>query len=182
MLLFNSTGYRVPESLLSPLIRCKFDLAIFCPNYVTTSLDNSSGNECQKSRFEGDFLIIVFPELEKEFEIADMAHMSSSRTTSLERCQIHEGAWLKLYTNNSGSQNNGMLKFPTEITSCISDAITLVSTKLEPLLSKGSLPLNSVTGNDSSQHFNHKIHVLVSGSLHLVGGVLSILDPELENI
>jgi hypothetical protein len=43
VLVFNCTGERDPKALLLPLLDCEFQLVIFCPNSVTTSIDPSSG-------------------------------------------------------------------------------------------------------------------------------------------
>lgn len=150
VLLFNSTGDRSSESLLSPLLKCAFDYAIFCPNIVSTSADISS----------------------------DMASVMVSREQSLDRCLLNQKTWLKLAASGGAAtidQANGALP-QCVVLPCISDAISLLSTQPDSSSSSSAFQFWREASSDET----FSIHVLVVGSLHLVGGVLSILDPELK--
>lgn len=69
--------------------------------------------------------------------------------------------------------------------SCISHALLWVSQGRDPIFQPQSLPrnlLNHPTANSGASTLREAaaIHVLVTGSLHLVGGVLKLLDPSMS--
>ncbi|XP_060056202.1 folylpolyglutamate synthase, mitochondrial isoform X2 [Erinaceus europaeus] len=176
VLLFNSTGDRDPAALLKLLQPCKFDYAVFCPNLTEVS---SMGN-------------------------ADQQNFTVTLDQVLLRCLEHQQHWSRLDEGQVGPDLWGtpgpetagptsLLPTPCPasthrssslVFSCISHALQWISQGRDPVFQHPASPRGllahpvadsgaSVLGSAAA------IHVLVTGSLHLVGGVLRLLEPSL---
>ncbi|XP_059351170.1 folylpolyglutamate synthase, mitochondrial-like isoform X1 [Daphnia carinata] len=129
VLMFNTTGDRNASLLLAPLIRCQFDVAIFCSNIIC--IDNESASK-------------------------DLLNLMVTKDQQVRRSNVNSDAWLEngFRSNGTSSQKQIVVALPT-----ISSALDYVNTEL----------VDNETG---------ELDVLVTGSLHLVGGVLSLLDTD----
>ncbi|XP_075841973.1 folylpolyglutamate synthase, mitochondrial isoform X2 [Microtus pennsylvanicus] len=181
VLLFNSTGDRDPAVLLKLLQRtdttsplglqpCQFDYAVFCPNLTEVS----------------------------STENADQQNFTVTLDQVLLRCLQHQQHWSCLGEKQAGpdlwsspapepgawhpphSASTNSLVF-----SCISHALQWISQGRDPIFQPPSPPrslLSHPTASSGASILREAaaIHVLVTGSLHLVGGVLKLLEPSLS--
>ncbi|XP_070374806.1 folylpolyglutamate synthase, mitochondrial isoform X1 [Equus asinus] len=177
VLLFNSTGDRDPAALLKLLQPCQFHYAVFCPNLTEVS---PTGNE-------------------------DQQNFTVTLDQVLLRCLTHQQHWSRLdkeqaspnLWNSPGPEPGGpaslllapCLPHPVStsslVFSCISHALQWISQGRDPVFQPPSPPrgllAHPVAGSGASVlREAAAIHVLVTGSLHLVGGVLKLLEPSLS--
>ncbi|XP_054440312.1 folylpolyglutamate synthase, mitochondrial isoform X2 [Pteronotus mesoamericanus] len=172
VLLFNSTGDRDAATLLKLLQPCQFDYAVFCPNLAeVSSTDN-----------------------------ADQQNFMVTLDQVLLRCLEHQRHWSRLHEGQSGPdvwsaprlEPAGLAPCPLHahstsslVFSCISHALQWISQGRDPVFQTPS-PAQGLLAHpvaDSGARVLREaaaIHVLVTGSLHLVGGVLKLLEPSLS--
>ncbi|XP_023211658.1 folylpolyglutamate synthase, mitochondrial-like isoform X2 [Centruroides sculpturatus] len=172
VLLFNCTGERKAETLLTPLIDLPFDLVVFSPNKLDLTKDATSDQsnftvdpdkeliQCERNMKVWNYLLSSVYEEE----------ISSNATGTLSK---------SLLSHSSEQNNNNTIVF-----SCLKDALQFICNnhnsdlkKKVPMLTMpipnfSSFPLNLVTAKHLS--------LFVTGSIHLVGNVLSLIDPELQ--
>ncbi|KAM6986799.1 folylpolyglutamate synthase, mitochondrial [Aplochiton taeniatus] len=163
VLLFNATGERDSASMLKLLVPCHFDFAVFCPN-ITEAIAACN---------------------------ADQQNFNVSVENMLTRCLDNQRSW-RLH-NGQGAEPGAQLLieegFPlvvdncndTLVFPCIFSALQWISQGRDPVLAqpdKRVMPVTpSVQAKAAPMRQAPAIHVLVTGSLHLVGGVLKHLDP-----
>ncbi|XP_006834862.1 PREDICTED: folylpolyglutamate synthase, mitochondrial isoform X2 [Chrysochloris asiatica] len=174
VLLFNATGDRDRVALLKLLQPCQFDYAVFCPNLTEVS---SVGNE-------------------------DQQNFTVTLDQVLLRCLEHQQHWSKLAASpdlwgppslESGGPTSLLLvphpphahSTSSLIFSCISHALQWISQGRDPIFQPSGLPRGLLTHPVVSRGARIlqeavAVHVLVTGSLHLVGGVLKLLEPSLS--
>nr|XP_048288083.1 folylpolyglutamate synthase, mitochondrial isoform X1 [Myodes glareolus] len=177
VLLFNSTGDRDPAVLLKLLQPCQFDYAVFCPNLTEVSAT----------------------------ENADQQNFTVTLDQVLLRCLQHQQHWSYLGEKqadpdlwSSPSPEPGgpgsmlLARHPPHsastnslVFSCISHALQWISQGRDPIFQPPSPPrslLSHPTASSGASILREAaaIHVLVTGSLHLVGGVLKLLEPSLS--
>ncbi|XP_004613363.2 folylpolyglutamate synthase, mitochondrial isoform X1 [Sorex araneus] len=178
VLLFNSTGDRDPAALLKLLQPCRFDYAVFCPNLTEVS---STGN-------------------------ADQQNFMVTLDQVLLRCLEHQRLWGRLAEEQSGlhlweppaaPEPGGPASLrlaprlppaprPSSLVfSCISHALQWISQGRDPVFQPPGPPQSLLThpvaeSGASALRGAVAVHVLVTGSLHLVGGVLKLLQPTLS--
>ncbi|CAO2597897.1 Folylpolyglutamate synthase, mitochondrial [Lemmus lemmus] len=177
VLLFNSTGDRDPAVLLKLLQPCQFDYAVFCPNLTEVS----------------------------STENADQQNFTVTLDQVLLRCLQHQQHWSCLgekqaspdLWSSPGPEPGGpgsmlLTRRPPHSTStnslvfsCISHALQWISQGRDPIFQPPSPPrslLSHPTASSGASILQEAaaIHVLVTGSLHLVGGVLKLLEPSLS--
>ncbi|XP_024418170.2 folylpolyglutamate synthase, mitochondrial isoform X2 [Desmodus rotundus] len=177
VLLFNSTGDRDAAALLKLLQPCRFDYAVFCPNLTEVSpVDN-----------------------------ADQQNFTVTLDQVLLRCLEHQQHWSRLHEEQAspdlwgtpslepaGPQSLLLAPRPPHthstsslVFSCISHALQWISQGRDPVFQTPS-PAQGLLAHpvaDSGARVLRQaaaIHVLVTGSLHLVGGVLKLLEPSLS--
>ncbi|KAI0213240.1 Folylpolyglutamate synthase, mitochondrial [Lamellibrachia satsuma] len=151
VLVFNCTGDRSPESLLKHLLPCHFDCAVFCPNFASTYS-----------------------------KTADQTNYTVAPQTTQNKCVTNENAWLKLLSdqNIAGERNDIPSVASTRVFANIHDALQWIS--------QGRDPLFGMAANDSGKvpetlvKCRH-LQVLCVGSLHLIGGVLGLLQPDMNS-
>ncbi|XP_040505223.2 folylpolyglutamate synthase, mitochondrial isoform X10 [Gallus gallus] len=182
VLLFNATGDRDTAALLKLLLPCHFDYAVFCPNFTEVSVAANS----------------------------DQQNFNVTLENALTRCVENQKTWTRLMEEKGGPwlpaplEVGGLLQpdplrgalllvppaeRPLNSTSlvfpCISHALQWITQGRDPHLplpaSKvGAHPHPVATSGAVLLQEAAAIRVLVTGSLHLVGGVLKLLDPTLS--
>ncbi|XP_006892590.1 PREDICTED: folylpolyglutamate synthase, mitochondrial isoform X2 [Elephantulus edwardii] len=177
VLLFNATGDRDWAALLKLLQPCQFDYAVFCPNLTEVS---STGNADQQN-----FMVTLDQVLLRSFE--HQQHWSR-----LAEEQASQALWRPPGLEPSGSPSLLPAPHPPHphstsslIFSCISHALQWISQGRDPIFqspspSRGLLTHPVADSGASVLREAAAVHVLVTGSLHLVGGVLKLLDPSLS--
>ncbi|KAJ3605993.1 hypothetical protein NHX12_028036 [Muraenolepis orangiensis] len=163
VLVFNATGDRDSAAMLKLLVPCHFDFAVFCPN-ITEAIASCN---------------------------ADQQNFNVSVENMLTRCLDNERSWQQhhgapreplLIRDSSSSAAAEALVFP-----CILSALRWTAQGRDPVLLprdagqrvapvKPSVAAKAAVLRDAAE-----IHVLVTGSLHLVGGVLKHLDPSVSS-
>ncbi|KAJ8379600.1 hypothetical protein SKAU_G00003780 [Synaphobranchus kaupii] len=166
VLLFNATGERDCASLLKPLIDCRFDFAVFCPNIAETIAPHYS----------------------------DKHGTWTATETMLARCLGNQSRWRRL-SELEEKQGGGLLlegRLPllveqrthTLVFPCILSALWWITQGKDPVLASQGKFFFPVQHSDSAKSAPlrgaTKIHILITGSLHLVGGVLKHLDHSLS--
>ncbi|XP_061149656.1 folylpolyglutamate synthase, mitochondrial isoform X2 [Syngnathus typhle] len=164
ILLFNATGERDCAAMLKLLMPCHFDFAVFCPNITETI------TACN----------------------ADQQNFNVSVEHMLTRCLDNERSW-RLHNSTGNISGTPQLiedslslileeKADTLVFPCILSALQWITQGRDPVLVnpfKKVMPLKpSVMAKAAPLFDAAEIHVLITGSLHLVGGALKHLVPE----
>uniref|UniRef100_A0A672HL00 Folylpolyglutamate synthase n=1 Tax=Salarias fasciatus TaxID=181472 RepID=A0A672HL00_SALFA len=140
VLLFNTTGERDSAALLSLLVTCGFDFALFCPNISESPISQNF----RKNHSLG--------------------------VQMLDRCRENQNIWESLNAPRQQQLCRPLvagaapcsLAFP-----CILSALQWISRMEQPPSGGLQAPCS--------------VSVLVTGSLHLVGGALKLLEPSLNS-
>ncbi|XP_047426356.1 folylpolyglutamate synthase, mitochondrial isoform X2 [Mugil cephalus] len=162
VLLFNATGERDSTSMLKLLVSCDFDFAVFCPN-ITEAIASCN---------------------------ADQQNFNVSVENMLTRCLDNERSWRLLNSQGEikGTQlliKDSLSLVPenmgdTLVFPCILSALQWITQGKDSVLTepeKNVLPVKpSIMAKAAPLCEATDIHVLITGSLHLVGGVLKHLD------
>ncbi|XP_015685625.1 folylpolyglutamate synthase, mitochondrial [Protobothrops mucrosquamatus] len=183
VLLFNVTGDRDTAALLKLLLPCHFDYAVFCPNYTEVSTVGSADQQ--------NFNVTLENVLTRCLQ--NQNHWNRLMEAKLTQdpwfpVLPEVGGWLKqpplhsppLFAASSARPlNSNSLVFP-----CISHALQWVTQGRDPhlpaLAPQGLHPHPVASSGAVLLKEAVAIRVLVTGSLHLVGGVLKLLDPSLS--
>uniref|UniRef100_S4RZ12 Folylpolyglutamate synthase n=1 Tax=Petromyzon marinus TaxID=7757 RepID=S4RZ12_PETMA len=157
VLLFNMTGDRDSAAILGLLQACQFDCAVFCPNITNISPD-SSGEQVNYT---------VTPE-------RVMAQCAANQTAWDQLCRTRTtpSRAAAFWAPDPGASRHGAAApaprplsratcrnpaIPSSaVFPCISEALRWIGSELEPEL--------------------RRVQVLITGSLHLVGGALKCLE------
>uniref|UniRef100_A0A6I8NEW9 Folylpolyglutamate synthase n=2 Tax=Ornithorhynchus anatinus TaxID=9258 RepID=A0A6I8NEW9_ORNAN len=178
VLLFNASGDRDTAALLKLLQPCQFDYAVFCPNFAEVS---TVGNADQQN-FTVTLDHMLTRCLENQKQWNGLVEEKAGLDPWLPGSPDPEGPLhgpLRLVPSSPRPLNSNSLVF-----SCISHALQWISQGRDPhfqppaprglhnhpVASSGAVLLKEATA----------IRVLVTGSLHLVGGVLKLLDQSLS--
>ncbi|NWU62575.1 FOLC protein, partial [Pterocles burchelli] len=183
VLLFNATGDRDMAALLKLLVPCHFDYAVFCPNFTEVSV---AGNADQQN-----FNVTV--------ENALTRCLENQRTwTRLLEEKGGQDPWLPAPLRAGGllqpAPTRGSLLLvppaprplnsPALVFPCLAQALRWVAQGRDPQLAApaatGAHPHPAASSGAVLLREAAAIRVLVTGSLHLVGGVLRLLDPTLS--
>uniref|UniRef100_A0A803TCN2 Folylpolyglutamate synthase n=1 Tax=Anolis carolinensis TaxID=28377 RepID=A0A803TCN2_ANOCA len=162
VLIFNVTGDRDTAAFLKLLVPCQFDYAVFCPNFTEVS---TVGN-------------------------ADQQNFNVTLEHVLTRCLQNQHQWQRLTETGVDSDlwpldPLGETPLPppgtsTRVFPCASQALWWASQGRDPRLAtparRGSHALTTFPRLREAG----AIHVLVTGSLHLAGAALNLLDPSLS--
>ncbi|XP_039177373.1 folylpolyglutamate synthase, mitochondrial isoform X3 [Crotalus tigris] len=183
VLLFNVTGDRDTAALLKLLLPCHFDYAVFCPNYTEVSTVGSADQQ--------NFNVTLENVLTRCLQ--NQNHWNRLMEAKLTQdpwfpVLPEVGGWLKqpplhsppLFAAASARPlNSNSLVFP-----CISHALQWITQGRDPHLPalgpQGLHPHPVASSGAVLLKEAVAIRVLVTGSLHLVGGVLKLLDPSLS--
>uniref|UniRef100_A0A673BAA5 Folylpolyglutamate synthase n=1 Tax=Sphaeramia orbicularis TaxID=375764 RepID=A0A673BAA5_9TELE len=163
VLLFNATGERDSAAMLKLLVPCHFDFAVFCPN-ITEAIASCN---------------------------ADQQNFNVSVENMLTRCLDNEHSW-RLHNSMQDKAGSQLLiegtlplvpekKTDTLVFPCILSALQWITQGRDSVLAdpaKTVLPVKaSIMAKAAPLCDAAEIHVLITGSLHLVGGALKHLDP-----
>uniref|UniRef100_A0A3P9HY32 Folylpolyglutamate synthase n=1 Tax=Oryzias latipes TaxID=8090 RepID=A0A3P9HY32_ORYLA len=165
VLLFNATGDRDSAAMLKLLVPCHFDFAVFCPN-ITEAIVSCN---------------------------ADQQNFNVSVENMLTRCMDNERSW-HLHNRSLDQGGAGLLieerlvpdnQADTLVFPCILSALQWISQGRDAVLADPNKQVLAVKPNIRAKaavlREAAQIHVLVTGSLHLVGGVLKHLSPTYSN-
>ncbi|XP_017517159.3 folylpolyglutamate synthase, mitochondrial isoform X2 [Manis javanica] len=180
VLLFNSTGDRDPAALLKLLQPCQFDYAVFCPNL--TELSSVSNADQQNFTVTLDQVLLRCLEHHQHWSLLD-EEQASPNLWNTPNGEPGDPASLLLAPRPLHTYSPSSLVF-----SCISHALQWISQGRDPVFQSPGPPqdvlAHPVAGSGGSGASVLReaaaIHVLVTGSLHLVGGVLKLLEPSLS--
>ncbi|XP_036040515.1 folylpolyglutamate synthase, mitochondrial [Onychomys torridus] len=176
VLLFNSTGDRDSAALLKLLQPCQFDYAVFCPNL--TEVSSTENADQQNFTVTLDQVLLRCLQHQQHWSCLAERQASPDLWSSPSAEPSGPGSLLLLHPPHSASTNS--LVF-----SCISHALQWISQGRDPIFQPPSPPrslLSHPTASSGASILREAaaIHVLVTGSLHLVGGVLKLLEPSLS--
>ncbi|XP_023346153.1 folylpolyglutamate synthase, mitochondrial isoform X2 [Eurytemora carolleeae] len=166
IMVFNTSGDRDPRVLLQPFLNSGLDLVIFCTNIVGG------------------------------YGTKDQENFTTTEKIQISRCENHLHVWTKMQSNaanvlNSENQesecvSSSLLNFanlpssdpiPGVIIPSISEALEWISLGSDPNLGPNlpTIPLHPIPQDLETAD---QIQVLITGSLHLVGGALACIQPD----
>ncbi|KAM9176549.1 LOW QUALITY PROTEIN: folylpolyglutamate synthase, mitochondrial [Mergus octosetaceus] len=187
VLLFNATGDRDTAALLKLLLPCHFDYAVFCPNFTELSVTSSADQQNFNVTLENALTRCL--ENQKTWRLLEEKGgqepwMSPPRQVGglLEPDPLRGGGGsLLLVPPAERPLNSPSLVFP-----CLSHALQWIAQGRDPHLpvpppKGGAHPQPVASSGAVLLQEAAAIRVLVTGSLHLVGGVLKLLDPSLSS-
>ncbi|NXF29488.1 FOLC protein, partial [Nyctibius bracteatus] len=160
VLLFNATGDRDTAALLKLLLPCHFDYAVFCPNFTQVSNQRMWTRLLEEKGGQDTWL-------PAPLWVGGLLQPAPARGTLL------------LVPPAPRPLNSPALVFP-----CLAQALRWVAQGRDPRLAapaaSGAHPPPAASSGAVLLREAAAVHVLVTGSLHLVGGVLRLLDPALS--
>ncbi|XP_006154124.2 folylpolyglutamate synthase, mitochondrial isoform X3 [Tupaia chinensis] len=177
VLLFNSTGDRDPAALLKLLQPCQFDYAVFCPNLTEVSPMGSADQ--QNFTVTLDQVLLRCLEHQRHWSHLDEQHTSPDLWSSP---SLEPGGSASLLLASHPPMPSGASSL---VFSCISHALQWISQGRDPVFQpppppRGLLAHPVASSGASELREAAAIHVLAPPSLHLVGGVLKLLEPSLS--
>jgi len=151
VLLFNTTKERDPRTLLQPFSSSDLDLVVFCTNL--------SGRKAT----------------------VDQQNFTTTEKIQMSRCEHHLHVWTKLQTSPSSTslftdrlpkQNS----IPGLVIPSILEALQWITQGTDRVLQGYEcIPAHPVPQELEEAD---QVQILITGSLHLVGGVLALIEPE----
>ncbi|NXI04309.1 FOLC protein, partial [Pachycephala philippinensis] len=183
VLLFNATGDRDTAALLKLLVPCHFDYAVFCPNFMEVSVANNADQQNFNVTLENALTRCLenqrtWTRLLEEKVGQDPWLPSPLRVGGLLQPTPARGSLL-LVPPAPRPLNSPALVFP-----CLAQALQWVAQGRDPHLAAptalGAHPHPAASSGAVLLQEAAVVHVLVTGSLHLVGGALRLLDPALS--
>ncbi|KAH3796783.1 hypothetical protein DPMN_150354 [Dreissena polymorpha] len=211
ILLYNCTGDRDSFTLMKPLVSCGFDAALFCPNLayeIALSADQTNNTVTKESQCKR---CVTNKEtfddlLQQQQNIGGSNNLEMGTTGNKAECQslifssisecinwICKRKWEEnrvvseklrkgdLLNNSKVSINRDWTDEPVMNGTCISD--TKVTNKVESGqgLQNSDEGVYKYSNHASGDADRRHVEVLITGSLHLVGGALRVLwDRQLE--
>ncbi|XP_054710567.1 folylpolyglutamate synthase, mitochondrial-like [Uloborus diversus] len=162
VLLFNCTGERKAESLLDPLADINFDAVVFTPNRISVTKDSTS----DQSNFTVD------PEKE-----IDQCVTNREIWCHLMRSLYENKLNIASYsTSVSNSEAQARLQCDNSVLfSCLKNAVDWLFSSTNEYDPYFSDPTGSLT--ELLKNADH-IQILITGSLHLVGNVLGLIEKK----
>ncbi|NXA34759.1 FOLC protein, partial [Eudromia elegans] len=183
VLLFNATGDRDTAALLKLLLPCQFDYAVFCPNVAEVSVVGNADQQNFNVTLENALTRCLqnqktWSQLLEEKVGQDAWRAAPLDVGSLLEPEPVRGALL-LVPAAERPLNSNSLVFP-----CISHALQWIAQGRDPCVpapaAKGAHPHPVASSGAVLLREAAAVRVLVTGSLHLVGGVLKLLEPALS--
>ncbi|KAJ8038606.1 Folylpolyglutamate synthase, mitochondrial [Holothuria leucospilota] len=165
MLVFNLKANKYKPSLIKPLLSCKFVGAAFCPNYIEDKKENPGDQTC------------CFTERGTEQDKSrDLMQKFEDLKTTSKDASSEEGS----YKSSPKDVEEQVLTRPVK-------CVNLPS--IQSALQWASAGKDEKMGSPDIQNFPlpetankaDRIQVLVTGSLYLVGGALTLLDRQLAS-
>lgn len=177
VLLFNSTGDRDPAVLLKLLQPCQFDYAVFCPNLTEVSATENADQ--QNFTVTLDQVLLRCLQHQQHWSYLGEKQADPDLWSSPSPEPGGPGSMLLARRPPHSASTNSL------VFSCISHALQWISQGRDPIFQPPSPPRSLLSHPTASSGANilreaAAIHVLVTGSLHLVGGVLKLLEPSLS--
>lgn len=166
ILLFNIKLWKYKPSLVKPLLDCKFDAAVFCPNLLYED-ENPPDMACRYRKRED--MLANSQEVKQLFESLLMDPGSSQGDTQDPSLESGEEPM-----DVDGAGHLVDCTWLPSISSALSWAACGRDPSVQPLLQEDVKPVEK--SKEAA-----RIQVLVTGSLYLVGGVLKLLDPDLAD-
>lgn len=167
VLLFNATGERDCAAMLKLLAPCHFDFAVFCPN-ITEAIASCNADQ-------QNFNVSVENMLTRCLDNQQSWRVLNGQEEKPE-AELLIGGGLPLVAERHGDT----LVFP-----CILSALQWISQGRDSVLAdanKHTIPVKpSINAKAAPLREAQNIQVLITGSLHLVGGALKHLDPALNS-
>nr|XP_019938194.1 PREDICTED: folylpolyglutamate synthase, mitochondrial [Paralichthys olivaceus] len=166
VLLFNATGERDSAAMLKLLVPCHFDFAVFCPN-ITEAIPSCN---------------------------ADQQNFNVSVENMLTRCLDNERSW-RLHHRRADDKESQLFiedtlplvpekKIDTLVFPCILSALQWITQGRDSVLTDTAKRVLTVKPSIMAKATPlcnvAEIHILITGSLHLVGGALRHLDPAIS--
>ncbi|NXX63055.1 FOLC protein, partial [Scopus umbretta] len=183
VLLFNATGDRDTAALLKLLLPCHFDYAVFCPDFTEVAMASNMDQQNFNVTLENALTRCLenqrmWTQLLEEKGGQDPWLPAPLRAGGLLQPAPARGTLL-LVPPAPRPLNSPALVFP-----CLAQALRWVAQGRDPQLAAPA-PTGAHTHPAASSgavllREAAAIRVLVTGSLHLVGGVLRLLDPALS--
>ncbi|XP_057230601.1 folylpolyglutamate synthase, mitochondrial isoform X1 [Malurus melanocephalus] len=183
VLLFNATGDRDTAALLKLLVPCHFDYAVFCPNFTEVSVANNADQQNFNVTLENALTRCLenqrtWTRLLEEKAGQDPLLPSPLRVGGLLQLAPARSP-LVLVPPAPRPLNSPALVFP-----CLAQALRWVAQGRDPQLAapaaSGAHPHPVASSGAVLLREAAAVRVLVTGSLHLVGGALRLLDPALS--
>ncbi|NWI86153.1 FOLC protein, partial [Pitta sordida] len=183
VLVFNATGDRDTAALLKLLLPCHFDYAVFCPNFTEVLVANNADQQNFNVTLENALTRCLenqrmWTQLLEEKAGQDPWLPSPLRVGGLLQPSPARGSLL-LVPPAPRPLNSPALVFP-----CLAQALRWVAQGRDPHLAapaaSGAHPHPAASSGAVLLREAAAVHVLVTGSLHLVGGALRLLDPTLS--
>ncbi|XP_042642883.1 folylpolyglutamate synthase, mitochondrial [Tyto alba] len=183
VLLFNATGDRDTAALLKLLLPCHFDYAVFCPNFTQVSMASNADQQNFNVTLENALTRCLenqqtWTRLLEEKGGQDPWLPAPLRVGGLLQPAPARGTLL-LVPPAPRPLNSPALVFP-----CLAQALRWVAQGRDPRLAApaatGAHPHPAASSGAVLLRETAAVRVLVTGSLHLVGGVLRLLDPSLS--
>ncbi|XP_064649817.1 folylpolyglutamate synthase, mitochondrial-like isoform X2 [Lineus longissimus] len=183
ILLFNTTGDRQPDVLLEPLLKCNFDGAVFCPNIATTAQDHADQMNLMTTKDNQQLRCLKNKNAWVALlgdSIQPHPHDAKQDKSDVDlTLDCVDGMDIKETMPSVGG--NSELKHDTscvEVFPSLSDSLHWI---MQGVVSKETdsqqfLPFVPPSLNDADH-----IQVLVTGSLHLIGCALKLLDPKMND-
>ncbi|XP_062929604.1 folylpolyglutamate synthase, mitochondrial [Mobula hypostoma] len=181
-LLFNATGERDAAALLKLLAPCQFDFAVFCPNLLDVAQKNLNPDQKNYTVTLENMLSRCLENHSAWCKLTEVTHdnlwsLSGSNletsTALLKKGNLDRGT-LPFSELDCDPMSPRALVFP-----CISKGLQWITQGRDPGLQPASADLQhlprAATLNEAST-----IQILITGSLHLVGGCLKLLDKSLS--
>nr|AAK69546.1 folylpoly-gammaglutamate synthetase precursor [Cricetulus griseus] len=177
VLLFNSTGDRDSAALLKLLQPCQFDYAVFCPNL--TEVSSTENADQQNFTVTLDQVLLRCLQHQQHWSCLSEKQASPDFLSSPSPEPGRPGSLQPALRPPHSTGTNSL------VFSCISHALQWISQGRDPIFEAPSPPrslLSHPTASSGASILREAgaIHVLVTGSLHLVGGVLKLLEPSLS--
>ncbi|XP_022104844.1 folylpolyglutamate synthase, mitochondrial-like isoform X2 [Acanthaster planci] len=200
ILIFNSTGDRDEYSLLRPLVGCQFDGAAFCPNITGNTASGNSADQtscsttkdkqlarCQRNLIAFENLLDEEAQADLMLTIQDVARYPSvdwhSRLYRNRETSTHEASAVDTTKAAVVQQQTQLRTDSADVTQAVTTVLPSIADALSWASTWADREHCRVGTTNYATLAVHKPHVqvLITGSLHLVGGVISVLDPELVN-
>lgn len=170
VLLFNATGERDCSALLKLLVPCHFDIAVFCPNITDAIADCNADQQ--------NFNVSVEHMLTRCLDNQQSWRVLNGFEEEETESEILIGGDVQLHRR--AERRGASLVFP-----CILSALQWITQGRDPVVSDSSKHIMPVKANVHAKAVPLKeaanVHVLITGSLHLVGGSLKHLLPSLSS-
>jgi len=172
VLLFNMTGDRDSRSLLAPLSSLGLDLVVFCTNMssLTSTADQTNHTTSEKAQLARcQDLLHTWVKIQAE-QFRTRLVVSGSGQRSARDSQPGDDSLPGIGMDNA---------VPAVVVPCINDALLWMSQGRDnQLTSEYSVINNMPVPRDLVEA--EQVQILVTGSLHLVGGVLACVQPGME--